>query len=150
MDQGRYTTSWNYAYGNSCAQVTHFVGNAAEDECSQCSKEIQWYVSDILKVPTSMQINSGIEYGWTMTHGFFAVMGGFMLFEHNKDPEPRTLDPFKLKEYLQRGEIFITEKEIQDRSNGDILSKGLVVVQTTWFILQCIARASEHLPITRV
>lgn len=72
-------------------------------------------------------------------YGFFAVMGGFMLFKEKQDPNPHTLDPFKLKEYLARGDIIITEEEIRDKSRGDILSKGLVIMQTLWFILQCAA-----------
>ena len=88
------------------------------------------------------------EYGWTTTHGFFAVMGGFMLFEDGR--EPRTLYPFRLEEYLKSGAIDITEAEIQDKSRGDMLSKGLVIVQTGWFVLQCIARRVEHLPITEL
>ena len=88
------------------------------------------------------------EYKWTITHGFFAVMGGFMLFEDGK--EPRTLNPFDLEDYVKSGAINITEAEIQDRSRGDILSKGLVIMQTGWFILQCIARRVEHLPITEL
>lgn len=88
------------------------------------------------------------EYGWTRTHGFFAVMGGFMLCEQDKPPI--VLDPTELESYLQSGEIDITEKEIRDKSRGDVLSKGLVVVQTGWFILQCIARCVEHLPITEI
>jgi len=55
-------------------------------------------------------------------------MGNFMLFEDNDDPKPRTLDPFQLEEYLERGEIIITNAEIQDKSKGDILLKGFVVL----------------------
>jgi hypothetical protein len=51
-------------------------------------------------------------------------MGGFMLFEDNKDTEPWALNPFDLEDYLQRGEVDITESEIQDKSNGDTLSKA--------------------------
>lgn len=77
-------------------------------------------------------------------------MGGFMVFENNQDPRPRTLDPFKLEDHLARGEIDITAQEIQDRGNGDMLSKALVIIQTGWFILQCIARWVEDLPITEL
>jgi hypothetical protein len=75
-------------------------------------------------------------------------MGGFVLCEDGKPPI--ILDPTELAPYLQTGEIDITQKEIRDRSRGDVLSKGLVVVQTGWFILQCIARCVEHLPITEI
>ncbi|KAJ2913623.1 hypothetical protein MD484_g6793, partial [Candolleomyces efflorescens] len=42
------------------------------------------------------------------------------------------------------------EKDILYRSKGDELSKGLVVVQTTWFIISCCARAIQKLTITNL
>ncbi len=74
-------------------------------------------------------------------------MGGFMV---ESNDGPLVLSPWELEPYLKSGAIEITEKEIQDKSKGDILSKGLVVVQTGWFILQCVARAVKHLPITEL
>jgi hypothetical protein len=78
-------------------------------------------------------------------------MGGFKLFD---DEGPvRTLNPDELQSLAQNGEIdfpYITENEILDKSKGDVLSKGLVVIQTGWFILQCIARQVEHLPLTEL
>ena len=47
-------------------------------------------------------------------------------------------------------DISITEKEIMDKSKGDALSKGLVILQTTWFAIQCIMRHVQHLPITEL
>ena len=44
----------------------------------------------------------------------------------------------------------VTEAELEDRSKGDPLGKGLVVLQTSWFIAQCIARASQHLVVTEL
>lgn len=43
-----------------------------------------------------------------------------------------------------------TEDEIQDRSKSDWLAKTLVILQTCWFVTQCIARRVEHLPITEL
>jgi hypothetical protein len=76
-------------------------------------------------------------------------MGGFMLFEGGE--AARTLTPDLLESLLNERKIDlpdITENEIQDRSKGDGLTKGLVVIHTSWFILQCIARGVIHLPIT--
>lgn len=66
--------------------------------------------------------------------------------------EPYTVDPAskELGELLKKGEINITKEEIKDKGRGDALSKGLTLIQTTWFILQCIARKAEHLPITEL
>ena len=43
-----------------------------------------------------------------------------------------------------------TEAEIQDRGKSDWLAKSLVLLQTSWFAMQCIARAIEHLPVTHL
>jgi len=63
------------------------------------------------------------------------------------------LTPKKLTTLASDGYIDfpdITEKEIKDRSKGDVLSKSLVILQTGWFIVQCVARAVEHLPVTEL
>lgn len=44
----------------------------------------------------------------------------------------------------------ITEDEINDRSKGDALSKGIALLQLTWFIMQVIARAVQGLAITEL
>lgn len=56
----------------------------------------------------------------------------------------------ELGERLKDGKINISEKEIADKGRGDAVSKGIVVFQTTWVILQCIARQVQHLPITEL
>ena len=44
----------------------------------------------------------------------------------------------------------VTREEIQDKSKGDAVTKALVVLQTTWFLLQCAARGSQHLALTEL
>jgi hypothetical protein len=75
-------------------------------------------------------------------------MGGFMLYEGGK--AHHTVTTAELKSCLANGEINITEKEIKDKGRSDAVSKGLVVVQTMWFILQCITRRVNALPITEL
>ncbi|TFK65787.1 hypothetical protein BDN72DRAFT_180077 [Pluteus cervinus] len=84
---------------------------------------------------------------WTKVHGQFAQMGGFA----RKDNR-RVLHPYPLRRLLRDGrvdveELQLTEKEIQDKSKGDILSKILVSFQTTWFVFECIARLQQGLPL---
>ena len=43
-----------------------------------------------------------------------------------------------------------TEVEIKDKGKSDWLAKSLVLLQTSWFVMQCIARAIEHLPVTHL
>ncbi|TDL17938.1 hypothetical protein BD410DRAFT_775534 [Rickenella mellea] len=89
--------------------------------------------------------------GWTQTHGFFALMGGFMLCSGDK--ALYTLTPEKLDELSKDGKIAfpkITREEIEDKSKGDIISKGFVIIQTSWFVIQCVARGVEILAITEL
>jgi hypothetical protein len=44
----------------------------------------------------------------------------------------------------------ISEADIDDKNKGDAISKGLVILQTSWFVTQCIARGVQGLPITEL
>ena len=44
----------------------------------------------------------------------------------------------------------ITEEEITQRSKGDVLSKVIFILQSTWFIVQCIARRVQGLSLTQL
>jgi len=87
--------------------------------------------------------------GWTKTHGFFAWMGGFVLYV---DGQPRgTLTPDKLQQFVRDKLVempVITEAQIKNRSKGDILSKCVAIVQLLWFISQIIVRYAKKLPVT--
>jgi len=89
--------------------------------------------------------------GWTRTHAFFLIMGGFTL--HEKGKPVRILETRDLEELSAAGKVewpTVTEEEIADRSKGDYLSKTIVLFQTTWFIGQCIARGAYGLAVTEL
>ncbi|KAG6914158.1 hypothetical protein DXG01_002010 [Tephrocybe rancida] len=88
------------------------------------------------------------EFGWTQTHGFFVIMGGFQVRE-SRGPS-FALNPEDIGPYLENHDIEISEKDIQDRSKGDVLSKCLVLLQVTWFVLQVLARVAQHLATTEL
>jgi len=88
---------------------------------------------------------------WTTTHGFFAIMGGFMEYEGNQPI--RVLLPDELESYSLTGNgnfPRLSKADIEDKSKGDAISKGLVILQTGWFATQCIARGVQGLPITEL
>ncbi|KAG1741720.1 hypothetical protein EDB19DRAFT_709797 [Suillus lakei] len=87
--------------------------------------------------------------GWTVTHGFFVWMGGFMLYVNGKPRATLTLD--ELLQFVREGSVdmpVIIEAEIKDRSKGDGLSKGIAIFQLVWFVLQLAARHVQNLPMT--
>ena len=93
-------------------------------------------------------------------------MGGFHLFERTSEgtsnddrgisrEDDKPLHPLKASDLVRcddYSESFImrTKAEIQDRGKGDWFAKSLVLLQTSWFVMQCIARGIERLPLTHL
>ncbi|KIK48616.1 hypothetical protein CY34DRAFT_798136 [Suillus luteus UH-Slu-Lm8-n1] len=91
------------------------------------------------------------ENAWTQTHSSFLLMGGFMLYV---DGEPYlTLLPGQILKLIRNDCIDVptlTERQIHDRSKGNAISKGLVILQVAWFVTQLITRAIYHLETTQL
>ncbi|KZP29207.1 hypothetical protein FIBSPDRAFT_679854, partial [Athelia psychrophila] len=86
---------------------------------------------------------------WTLAHAFLVIMGGYQFYD--KDGPRHALDPKTVIQYVREGKITApTAAEVADRSKGDMLSKGLAVIQTIWFVTQCIGRLFERLPLTNL
>ena len=94
------------------------------------------------------------EYGWTQTHAQFAIMGGFLykLNRSHDDNKGAIASPYgPLKSLIGKpGKVKLLESDIWDRSKRDILTKGLVLLQVTWFIVQFFARVAYGLPLTEL
>ena len=83
-------------------------------------------------------------------------MGGFTLV----DPEKKTVPPNERQRTVLTLDYFkahsdieiptITAAAIEDRSKGDALSKIIAILQTSWFIAQCIARGQQQLALTEL
>jgi len=81
---------------------------------------------------------------WTLTHGFFLQMGGFMLYENGKAKHVLGWKEFMVHYKAGRVDLSnITEACIADHSKADGFAKGLALLQTVWFITQSIARFSD-------
>ncbi|KAF9457847.1 hypothetical protein BDZ94DRAFT_1272093, partial [Collybia nuda] len=90
------------------------------------------------------------DYGLPMVHGFFMSMGGFVK-AHGYTLRPIASHDIEPGGTVDVSSIFdIDVEEIVDRSKGDEITKGLALLQTGWFVIQCIARAHQHLPLTEL
>jgi hypothetical protein len=94
---------------------------------------------------------------WGLLHGFFAVMGGFVITLKGRD---------KYEELFQnrftitpRGILLLAELDllpevsqriIRARSKADKLAKALVCFQVSWMVIQTTARKISGLPITLI
>ncbi|KIM24450.1 hypothetical protein M408DRAFT_43981, partial [Serendipita vermifera MAFF 305830] len=115
--------------------------------------------------------------GWTRTHGHFMIMGGFHLFrlpthapsiplplksslpsnfvistgDHSREDDVQVC-PLKFEDvpvYILKI-VAPTETELKDRGKSDGLTKIIVLVQTLWFAIQCVARGTQRLPLTEL
>lgn len=87
------------------------------------------------------------------------VMGGFEVLKENDssdDPGPqksrltvRNIETDAL-DGCEADLSTITEDMIKDKSKGEAVAKALVVLQTAWFAIQCAARVSQQLPVTKL
>jgi hypothetical protein len=84
------------------------------------------------------------------------VMGGFEVSKEDPESEPqkmrltvRNVEANAL-EGCEADISTITEDVIKDRSKGDAIAKAVVVLQTGWFAIQCAARVSQRLPVTKL
>lgn len=85
---------------------------------------------------------------WTMQQSFFADMGGVRV-KLQDDEFPVTSKHVYI--LFKRGLIkldALTPAAIDDRSKADGVAKLFAIVQTGWFILQCLARLIQHISIT--
>ncbi|KAF7344053.1 hypothetical protein MVEN_01694800 [Mycena venus] len=95
---------------------------------------------------------------WTLVHGFYAIMGGYVIDVANTgDPflpngtTRLTLTPDGVRLLLELAPELVprvSEEDINDKSKADGFTKLLVSLQAAWFCLQCIARKAQHLPIS--
>ncbi|EIW76499.1 hypothetical protein CONPUDRAFT_64775, partial [Coniophora puteana RWD-64-598 SS2] len=86
---------------------------------------------------------------WSISHSFFAYMGGFMLYHGGKPC--CTITPPNLRALISDktiDPIALTRSEINDSSKGNVISKGLVMLQVAWFIINLSARRYYDIPIS--
>ncbi|KAF9446187.1 hypothetical protein P691DRAFT_648540, partial [Macrolepiota fuliginosa MF-IS2] len=90
---------------------------------------------------------------WTLSHGFFLLVDGFVFYD-KKGSFIGPLTPPILSERLESGEIdfpmAVTQLEIEDKSKCDFFTGLVVLCQTSWFIVQCIAHAFTGLSLTHL
>ncbi|KAG1872202.1 hypothetical protein F4604DRAFT_1768020 [Suillus subluteus] len=111
-----------YCYLLLSTFLTKHDGNQAPAEHTEEPFK-EWFKSHYSEQPE--------DYTWTQTHSFFALMGGFMLYVDGKPY--RTLSPDQLLDLIRNA-----------------ISKGLIIIQGAWFILQLLSRAIYHLDITHI
>ncbi|RDW80688.1 hypothetical protein BP5796_05386 [Coleophoma crateriformis] len=94
--------------------------------------------------------NSGRkEEEWTMTHAFYADMGGFKLY--SKDFPPFPVDAKQVHYLWTEGYIefpAVDREEIRDKNKVDGLLRIFTTIQIVWFVVDMAGRRAQNLTIT--
>jgi hypothetical protein len=136
-----------------CPRIDCALGPATVDERPLSCQENERYESicstgikaQILKYYIEKNIK-----GFTVVHGHFMQMGGFMLYL--KGARFGIIEDYNelVSAIVDWKFVLPTAEEIRDRSKGDGLAKALVVGQTAWFVAQCLSRCLAGLAITEI
>lgn len=107
--------------------------------------------------PSVQAFDSGLLQGkrrtWTLTHSYFANMGGF---ERYKDLEIMPLTANALvhccigKDHDPLPTLSLQKEDIEDKSKADGFVKAVAVAQISWLVLSVIVRAQKRMPISQV
>ncbi|KAJ3551918.1 hypothetical protein NP233_g12989 [Leucocoprinus birnbaumii] len=129
------------------------------------SRSIFQYLRDGFRRPNEETMP---DRSWGLMHGFLLEMHGLRYFRSGQPftPPDNMADnetPLVMKISLPKAHkgiiihlsqlskpVDISEDEINDKSKGDFFTKLVVVIQTTWFIVQCVARWVQHLHVTEL
>ncbi|KAL2822218.1 hypothetical protein BDW59DRAFT_149588 [Aspergillus cavernicola] len=87
---------------------------------------------------------------WTMTHAFYADMGGFLLSGSGIEL-PFPIDATQLLFLIEQGYVQcpeISRNEIEDRNKSDAFSRCIAICQAIWLLLDCILRVAQGLSLT--
>lgn len=98
---------------------------------------------------------SEIPRDWSIAHYYYANMGGFcMQWKDEADGSVKLgfLDSDQIPRLLHQNELsdsaHLSREAIEDRGKADWFVKVLALVQVAWFVIQCVARAVQKLPLT--
>lgn len=88
---------------------------------------------------------------WTVTHSYYATMGGFAFSNQSPRGEFATPDGWKRLTLTSLGILELVRlkpellpdlsvADIQDKSKANGLAKAIVIMQASWFMIQCLSR----------
>ena len=121
-----------------------------------CSAKILGDLVKNLQAKQRAPLPAPSDYGWTMTHSFFASTGGFAFeiedagrFLPNNCPRRLTLTACGMAFLAKCGHLpNVSEAEITDKSKANDIAKALVLVQASWMLVQVVGRVIAQLPVT--
>jgi hypothetical protein len=90
------------------------------------------------------------ERVWTLTHSYFANMGGFERYHTSGFPIPLTAHAlancYIRTDHDPLSDLSLWKEEMEDKSKADWLVKTIAIAQISWLILSVMVRGVTHIP----
>ncbi|KAG8531340.1 uncharacterized protein KY384_002969 [Bacidia gigantensis] len=157
-DQQRPSTSYIHDSGGPAKLGSHDLELGRRKDNSEPSPKPNLASSDHTKPPTSKwkfwasrrRHHNDTTNHWTLRQAFFIVAGGYVVDSRSFWVEPYlTITPAGAVELASLGILpTIPVSVLDDKTKADPMTKILVCVQAGWFIIQCITRLAQDLPIS--
>lgn len=100
------------------------------------------------------KVSSEEDPEWTITHTYFANMGGFAQINDrssgSSQPVTATKYAMESERYTRSAITSVTEDDINDKAKRDFFTKGLAVVQISQLLLSLVSRAVRYLPFSQL
>jgi len=84
---------------------------------------------------------------WTRMHCHYANMGGIFIESEHQHVDAQGLLFLASRGHLPE-EPGISEKTIEDKTKADYFLKTIACMQALWFVIQCLGRAAQKLPLS--
>lgn len=120
-------------------------------------------LASINALPPPKGDDSSDQEVWTLTHAYFANMGGVRLILRERDRDGDAHNHFDRDVPLTCNQLVtairmgilerppdISLEEIKDRSKSDVFTKGLALFQILWLVASLITRAVQKLATTQL
>lgn len=95
--------------------------------------------------------------GWSLKHAFFADMGGYLIRTRDGAQFPLTsrhlyylIAKGHIKKTQVEVDIIVDKKIIEDKNKTDAIIRTITIIQTLWFVINCVARAIQRLAVTTI
>ncbi|KAI0554317.1 hypothetical protein F4679DRAFT_527921 [Xylaria curta] len=114
-------------------------------------KDAEAGVAEFVSVPgnTGQQ-----EVKWTLTHCYFANMGGFYIRDDARPSSPVEINLLTTSHFIKYWSFIdipsFSEDDLKDKSKTDYFLKTLAVIQIAQLLLSLIARAVQHLAFSQL
>ncbi|TRX91258.1 hypothetical protein FHL15_007863 [Xylaria flabelliformis] len=154
-----------FLMAHAILEIVMIVGNIKSlNEEDHLDKNLPWFFRWIGQpLARSKDTEAGVtvpgvagqqEVKWTLTHCYFANMGGFYIHEDAGPSSAVKIHLLTTSHFIKCWQSIkipsLSEDDLKDKSKTDYFTKALAVIQIAQLLLSLVARAVQHLAVSQL